>query len=328
MSFDFLKLIFGLYIAIKGADVLISNSTAIGRKLKISDFFIGLVIVGFGTSISELLVSIEAVLSNSPDLSIGNILGSNIANILLVLSVVGFINSIKINKISRFDIIFHLVIHLAFFLIFTFYKFDFLFGILFLTSFIFYMIYSFKNSMVSSEINSEVNFDSLSKFSYKKPVIFGLPIVVISIIITLFGVNISVESAIKISDNLNIPDSFIGLSVIAIGTSLPELVTSIAAAKRKKSAIIFGNIIGSNIYNLLFILGISSLFELFNYQKKILELDVIFLSLIVTLFSFTLLKRYDINLKFSLICLFGYLFYISNLVMRNFWKSFTRYPLN
>ena len=299
MSFDFLKLIFGLYIAIKGADVLISNSTAIGRKLKISDFFIGLVIVGFGTSISELLVSIEAVLSNSPDLSIGNILGSNIANILLVLSVVGFINSIKINKISRFDIIFHLVIHLAFFLIFTFYKFDFLFGILFLTSFIFYMIYSFKNSMVSSEINSEVNFDSLSKFSYKKPVIFGLPIVVISIIITLFGVNISVESAIKISDNLNIPDSFIGLSVIAIGTSLPELVTSIAAAKRKKSAIIFGNIIGSNIYNLLFILGISSLFELFNYQKKILELDVIFLSLIVTLFSFTLLKRYDINLKFS-----------------------------
>jgi cation:H+ antiporter len=180
------------------------------------------------------------------------------------------------------------------------------------------MIYSFKNSMVSSEINSEVNFDSLSKFSYKKPVIFGLPIVVISIIITLFGVNISVESAIKISDNLNIPDSFIGLSVIAIGTSLPELVTSIAAAKRKKSAIIFGNIIGSNIYNLLFILGISSLFELFNYQKKILELDVIFLSLIVTLFSFTLLKRYDINLKFSLICLFGYLFYISNLVMRNF----------
>ena len=318
MSFDFLKLIFGLYIAIKGADVLISNSTAIGRKLKISDFFIGLVIVGFGTSISELLVSIEAVLSNSPDLSIGNILGSNIANILLVLSVVGFINSIKINKISRFDIIFHLVIHLAFFLIFTFYKFDFLFGILFLTSFIFYMIYSFKNSMVSSEINSEVNFDSLSKFSYKKPVIFGLPIVVISIIITLFGVNISVESAIKISDNLNIPDSFIGLSVIAIGTSLPELVTSIAAAKRKKSAIIFGNIIGSNIYNLLFILGISSLFELFNYQKKILELDVIFLSLIVTLFSFTLLKRYDINLKFSLICLFGYLFYISNLVMRNF----------
>lgn len=318
MSLDFIKLIFGLYLAIKGADFLISNSTAIGRKLKISDFFIGLVIVGFGTSISELLVSIEAVLSNSPDLSVGNILGSNIANILLVLSVVGFISLIKITKVSRFDIIFHLVIHLAFFLIFTFYKFDFLFGILFLTSFIFYMIYSFKNSMVSSEINSEDNFDSLSKLSYKKPVIYGLPIVVISIIVTLFGVNISVESAIIISDNLNIPDSFIGLSVIAIGTSLPELVTSIAAAKRKKSAIIFGNIIGSNIYNLLFILGISSLFKLFNYEKKVLELDVIFLSLIVTLFSFTLLKRYDINLKFSLICLFGYLFYISNLVMRNF----------
>lgn len=318
MSLDFIKLIFGLYLAIKGADYLISNSTAIGRKLKISEFFIGLVIVGFGTSISELLVSVEAVLSNSPDLSVGNILGSNIANILLVLSVVGFINLIKISKISRFDIIFHLVIHLTFFLIFTFYKFNFLFGILFLTTFVFYMIYSFKNSRKSSEIDSEINFDSISKLSYNKPVFFGLPIVVISIFITLYGVNISVESAIKISDNLNVPDSFIGLSVIAIGTSLPELVTSIAAARRKKSAIIFGNIIGSNIYNLLFILGISSLFKFFNYEKKIIEPDVLILSLIVVLFSLALLKRYHINTKFSLICLFSYLFYISNLLMRNF----------
>lgn len=318
MSLDFITLILGLYFAIKGADFLVSNSTAIGRKLKISEFFIGLVIVGFGTSISELLVSIEAVLSNSPDLSVGNILGSNIANILLVLSAIGFINLIKIPKISRFDIIFHLIIHLMFFLIFTFYKFNFLFGIIFLTSFIFYMIYSFKNSISNNEINPEINFDILSKLSYKKPVVFGLPIIVVSIIVTLFGVNISVESAIKLSENLNIPDSFIGLSVIAIGTSLPELVTSIAAAKRKKNAIIFGNIIGSNIYNLLFILGISSLFKLFDYEKKIIELDVIILTLIVTLFSFTLLKRYDINLKFSIICLFSYLFYISNLFMRNF----------
>ncbi len=318
MSLDFITLIFGLYLAIKGADLLVGNSTAIGRKFKISEFFIGLVIIGFGTSISELLVSIEAVLSGSPDLSVGNILGSNIANILLVLSAVGFINLVKIPKVLKFDIIFHLMIHLVFFLIFTFYKFNFLFGIMFLTSFIFYMIYSFKNSIRNSEVDSEINLDILSKFSYEKPVVFGLPIVVVSIILTLFGVNISVESAIKLSDNLNIPDSFIGLSVIAIGTSLPELVTSIAAAKRGKNAIIFGNIIGSNIYNLLFILGISSLFKFFDYEKKIIELDVIILTLIVTLFSFTLLKRYDINLKFSLMCLLSYLFYISNLFMRNF----------
>ena len=92
-----LKLILGLFLAIKGADVLISSSVGLGRKLQVSDFFIGLVIIGFGTSIPELLVSIDAVLNNSADLSVGNIIGSNVANILLVFSALGFVNKININ---------------------------------------------------------------------------------------------------------------------------------------------------------------------------------------------------------------------------------------
>ena len=106
MFLETLKLILGLFLAIKGADILISSSVGLGRKFKVSDFFVGLVIVGFGTSIPELLVSIEAVLSNSANLSVGNILGSNIANILLVFSTLGFINKIKIKGVASFDIFF------------------------------------------------------------------------------------------------------------------------------------------------------------------------------------------------------------------------------
>ena len=132
MLLEILKLILGLFLAIKGADILISSSVGLGLKLKVSDFFVGLIIIGFGTSIPELLVSIEAVLSNSANLSVGNILGSNIANVLLVFSTLGFINKIKIKSLASFDIFFHLSMHIIFFLIFNFSTFGKKFGILFI----------------------------------------------------------------------------------------------------------------------------------------------------------------------------------------------------
>ena len=129
----------------------------------------------------------------------------------------------------------------------------------------------------------------------KNPFYLGLPILAISISLTLFGVDLAVNSAVHISKELKIPDSFIGLSLIAIGTSLPELVTSISAAKRGNNQIIFGNIIGSNIYNLLFILGVSSLFKFFGYNFYILKTDVLILTIIVFIFSICLLKKLTIN---------------------------------
>jgi cation:H+ antiporter len=121
-----------------------------------------------------------------------------------------------------------------------------------------------------------------------------------------------------ISKELNIPDSFIGLSLIAIGTSLPELVTSISAAKRGNYQIIFGNIIGSNIYNLLFILGVSSLFKFFGYNFYILKTDVLILLITVFVFSICLIKNLTINKKISLIYLAAYILYLINLYYRNF----------
>ena len=318
MPLETVKLIIGLFLAIKGADVLISSSIGLGRKFKVSDFFTGLLIVGFGTSVPELLVSVDAVLNNSANLSVGNILGSNIANILLVFCAVGFVNNVKIKDVAPFDMLFHLSMHVIFYLVFNFSTFGKKFGVLFIILFLFYIFLSLWVSKDKKQIDNTDENDFFSAFTFRKPIYFSLPILIISIALTLFGVDLAVNSAVFISKELNIPDSFIGLSLIAIGTSLPELVTSISAAKRGNYQIIFGNIIGSNIYNLLFILGVSSLFKFFGYNFYILKTDVLILLITVFVFSICLIKNLTINKKISLIFLAAYILYLINLYYRNF----------
>ena len=174
----------------------------------------------------------------------------------------------------------------------------------------------FKTEKYQEMIEAENNF--FSNLSFKNPFIFGIPIAIISVIITLLGADITVDSAINISKFLNISDSFIGLTIIAIGTSLPEIATSINAAKRGKSNIIIGNIIGSNIYNLLLILGFTSLFESFSYDKNMLSTDVIFLNIAVILFTFIIFKRIIIGRNLSLICFLIYCAYLAHLYIKNF----------
>ena len=113
---NFLILLMGLFLVVKGADILISSAVAIGKRYGVSDFFIGLIVIGFGTSLPELLVSIDAIIKKSPEISIGNVIGSNISNILLVLGAALFISKIDLRKISRFDNFFHLIVHIFFYL--------------------------------------------------------------------------------------------------------------------------------------------------------------------------------------------------------------------
>ena len=163
------------------------------------------------------------------------------------------------------------------------------FGIIFILTFLFYLLKSIKNSSSNEVGNIELEKDKLSKLSYGNPIKFGVPIIFVSIIITLLGAKLTVSSALNISYILNIADSFLGLSIIAIGTSLPEIATSIRAAK-EKSDIIIGNIVGSNIYNLLLILGTSSLFENFGYNKNFLISEVFFLVFCILLLTIFLIK--------------------------------------
>jgi cation:H+ antiporter len=318
MLVSIIFLVFGLFLLVKGADILVASSISIGKRIKISEFFIGLIIIGFGTSISELLVSIDAVLKNHPDLSVGNIIGSNIANLLLVSFVAGLSSELKISKTSYFDIIFHLGCHLLFLFVFFFYIFDRNFGLIFLTLFIFYLFKSFKKAKSEDTSKIEIENDFFSQITFQNPLKYGTPILIFSILITLIGADLTVNSAIEISDILQIADSFVGLTIIALGTSLPEIATSITAARNGKGNIIIGNIIGSNIYNLLLILGLASLFQSFSYNQQILSSDVIFLIISVCFFSFLIFKKITIGKKVSYICLLAYILYLINLYLNNF----------
>ena len=314
---NFLLLLMGLLLVVKGADILISSAVAIGKKYGVSDFFIGLVVIGFGTSLPELLVSIDAIIKKSPELSIGNVLGSNISNILLVLGSALFISKINLRKISRFDNIFHLFIHIIFLLIVWLLIFDYKIGLVFLILFTFYIYKSFNNSLSNSENELETS-DFLTKIVYNKPLIIGLPTIIVSIILTFFGAEFTVDSVIDISDYFGISDSFLALTLVALGTSLPEIITSVRAAQKNMSELIIGNIFGSNIYNLLLILGFVSFFEAFSFPKEVLFFEVIFLFICVVGFSLLLHLIKELDKKFSWIFLTFYFFYLLKLILTNF----------
>ncbi len=303
-----IELIFGLILVLWGAEILINGSIALGKKYGVSELIIGVIVIGFGTSLSEFLVSLNAVLKDATNLSLGNIIGSNIANIYLVLGAAGIFKTIKTPKIKKFDIFFQLLVTIFFFLLFSYYKIDFLIGILFLSFFIVYIFFAIKNSSKSSDAE-EINNDIISKKILRKPIIFGVPIIIFSITITVFGADLTVESAIKISRFLGIPESIIGLTFIAIGTSLPEIAAGITAARKLRVNLIFGNIIGSNLYNLLAIVGFSSLFKQFNYEKNLLRSDVLFLLFSTVLFTILVIFLKKINKVSSIFLILIYLSY-------------------
>ena len=167
LSYNLILLFFGLILVVKGADILVSCAISIGKKLNLSELAIGIVIVGFGTSLSELLVSIDAVINNAPDLSLGNIVGSNIANVLLVFGTVGLVKKLLVTQISNFDYYFHATVHILFLILFFFSKINVGVGILFIFLFGLYLLISFRKKKVNE--NLEIDDNSLSKLSYNYP---------------------------------------------------------------------------------------------------------------------------------------------------------------
>ncbi len=311
-------LIFGLFLVIKGADVLISCSISLGKKFGLSELIIGIVIIGFGTSLSELLVSIDAVLKDAPELSLGNVLGSNIANIFLVIACAGIVRKFSLPKITNLDNIFHISSHFLFLLIFLFFELNRTVGCFFLVIFFLYLFANFFYKKKEKKSHIEIDNNKLALLSYSQPFVYGIPIVLSSVLVTLLGAELTVNSTIKISTYFGISESFIGLTIIALGTSLPEIATGIIAARKGRINLIIGNILGSNIYNLLLILGFVSLFESFNYNKNELNSEVILLFLSVGFFWILTHKEKKIDFKISVVLFAIYLIYLINLFYKNF----------
>ena len=263
MALQILILLAGLALVVLGADLLVDGSSAIARKAGLSEFVIGLTIVGIGTSMPELVVSLTGALKGSSDIAIGNVVGSNIFNVLLILGLSAVIRPIGITRTNRKqDIPLNLIVCLLLVICgyhFTMFhiggedvlsRFD---GGLFLVLFAVYMFFSFKNGKQDSEPS-----EGEGAGEKVRPLGIAILMVLAGLAALVFGGDKFVDSARNIAKLLGISDKFIAVTILAGGTSMPELVTCVVAALKKKDQLALGNIIGSNISNILLILGSSA----------------------------------------------------------------------
>ena len=301
-------LIIGLALLIFGAELIIRGSVSFGRKLKVSLFAIGVVFVAGGTSLPELASSINAVLIDHADLAVGAVVGSNIANLILVMAATSFlipISNVNQNQINQAWINIGLAIILILMSYYIF-PFNYLFGIL---SICFLFLIMFIQVRQGSLDVSEV--EEKGDYSLFISIIF----IVGGIILLIYGSDLFVESAINIAKQLNIPEAIIGVSLVAFGTSLPELVVGILSAIRRKVDFALGNVLGSNIYNVLGVLGVSSFFGNFSIPRVIGSVDLFFMLFVtVMILGFMIfLKRIGRTYgTIGLLLYVGYIFYVFN----------------
>ncbi len=243
----------GLLCLAYGGDCLVNGSVAMAKKLKVSTLLIGIVLVGFGTSMPELVTSLLAVLRNppSPGIAVGNVVGSNIANILLILGVAAVISPIEVNKKSFARDITFLILGTVLLCVGLYFDvLEIIMGSVMLVALIGYTVYCYFTEKETSDENDEQNMPLWKMILYS----------VGGIALMIAGAKLLVDSSVTIARSWGISETIIGLTMVAIGTSLPELATSISAAVKKQNNIAFGNVVGSNIYNTLFILGVTALF--------------------------------------------------------------------
>lgn len=294
----YILLILGFLLLIKGANYLVEGASALAKRLKVSDLVIGLTIVAFGTSTPELVVNIIASLKGNTDIAIGNILGSNIANIFFILGISAIICPLIISKNTVWK---EIPLSLLATVVLGVLSNDTFIngapnsilnrseGIIFIFFFIIFLYYIFGIAKDGIKESIEKKEEAVKEHS--------LSILAIYIVGGLFGLVLGgkwiVDSAVTIATHLGVSEALIGLTVVAIGTSLPELATSAIAAYKKNADIAIGNIVGSNIFNIFWILGISAIIKPlpFDPARNLDVLMTIFASLLLFIFAFTQKKR-------------------------------------
>lgn len=315
----YILFVIGFFFLIKGADVLVEGSSAIAKKLKISNIVIGLTIVAFGTSAPEFIVNLFASANGNTDLAIGNILGSNIANILLILGISAIIYPIVAKKNTVLKeiplgllaaILVGVMANDVFFDGGTLSAITRIDGLVLLSFFIIFLYYTFGITRSDRDI---VEVDDIEKQSYAKSIMY--------ILLGLGGLALGgkwiVDGAVTIAESFNVSQSLIGLTVVAIGTSLPELATSAVAAYKKQTDIAIGNVVGSGIFNIFWVLGFSALIHPLPLDSRngVDILMTIFASLILFVAMYTG-KRHVIERWQGVLMVMMYVSYIVFLVVR------------
>lgn len=245
----------GIVLLVKGADWFVSGASELAAKLGIPPLIVGLTVVAMGTSMPEAAVSISAVIKGNADITIGNVVGSNILNILIILGLSAVISSLSVEKSTiKYELPFLVGISVLLIVQGLDGHIGFADGLVQLVLFSMYLFYLFMSAKKKNDGDDaeQVNRQNRKLWQIILLCIFGLAM-------TVAGSSMAVDAACGIAEKLGMSERFIGLTIVALGTSLPELVTSVTAARKGKSDIAVGNIVGSNIFNILFVVGISAL---------------------------------------------------------------------
>lgn len=297
--------IIGVLFLYKGSDILVDGTAKTAAYFGISTLIISVLLVGFGTSAPEFAISVGAAAQGQEDISLGNIIGSCIANILLVLGISAVIKPIKIKKgIIRREV--PITVGAVFVLLFASItglldKYHVFGGILFLVLFIIF-VWFFINVAKKERFSEKIKYEEVGKTS--KNALF----IIFGILVVIFGAWLLIESAITIASIFNISPFIIALSLVAVGTSLPELMVSAVAAYKDQSDIAVGNVLGSNVFNILLILGASALFISLGASQSIN--DIFFLTIITLILVPILYTNHTISRKEGVFMLGLYCFYI------------------
>ena len=319
-------LVVGLCLLLLAANYLVDSSVAIAQRAKISNFIIGLTIVGIGTSAPELFVSVSSALSDSGDIAMGNVLGSNIANVFLIMGVAATILPFPIERLQRRrDIPFMIGMTLLVTLIandsivpgLSENSLNRLDGIFLLVVFIGYMCWVvIQKGKDPKKAMEEADEEAKSSLAGKSPWLLW-PIAIISLVALIFGGDMFLDSAKSLARAWGMSEAVIAITIVAVGTSLPELVTAIVAASKKNPQLALGNVIGSNLFNLMFILGTASTVRpLVFIDINFWDYAVIFVSAIMLYMVVLTFKKDKFDRIEGIIFLAAYVGYTAYLLLR------------
>ena len=305
MFIDLVLIFLSLFLLYYGGDFLVTGSLRLAQVLRVSPFIIGATVMGFGTSTPELAISVIASLQGSEDLALGNIIGSNIANIGLVLGLTALIVPLTIDKQRFLDESPSLLI--ASLIIVTFSWNNYLSrteGFIMVSLLIVYLWRALRSKEITGASLEDINL-----FSKYKRTSFQIGLVIMGIAMLVIGANCMVEGATNIARNLGVSEWLIGISIVALGTSLPELTSSIIAAKKGHGEMAIGNVFGSNIFNILMVIGVASSIHPIAINENI-HADLIYTTVLTCLLIFLIRIRRTIKKLEGVILILLYAVYM------------------
>ena len=307
---EYVLLIGGLITLIIAGEALVRGAVGIALKFKIPTLVIGMTIVSFGTSAPELLVSLKAALEGHPELSIGNVVGSNVANIALVLGLTAMILPIAVKRsTAKIDWSIMMATTLLFYVfilddIIQWYE-----GLIFVLCLIAFNIYMFRN-VAKKKDDEKIELDVDEDEAEKQNIFVQILLILVGCVGLAYGAGWLLDGAITIASDFGVSEHIIAVTIVAFGTSVPELITSVVAALKKETDISVGNLIGSNIFNILGVLGITSLVKEIPVSLQVINIDIFWVIAISFLVLPLMIINYKINRIRGLILFLSYCLYI------------------